>query len=57
MSYNDDILASGDDENVSITIDISNLDLKTDAESAAGTISEALNKISTYSDYLESKSC
>ena len=42
--------------NVSITIDISNLDLKSDAESAAGIISEALNKISTYSDYLESKS-
>ncbi|MHC4215782.1 MAG: hypothetical protein ACYSWP_20735 [Planctomycetota bacterium] len=56
MSYNDEILASGDDENVFITIDISNLDLKTDAESAAGIISEALNKISTYSDYLESKS-
>jgi flagellin-like hook-associated protein FlgL len=56
MSYNDEILATGDDENVFITIDISNLDLRSDAESAAGIISEALNKISTYRDYLESKS-
>ena len=56
MSYNDDILASRDDENVSITINIRNMDLKSDAESAAGAISEALNKISTYSDYLEAKS-
>lgn len=56
MSYNDEILSTEDDENVSITIEISNLDLKTDAESAAGTISEALNKISTYRDYIEVQS-
>ena len=56
MSYNDEILAREEDENFSIKIDVSNLDLKSDAESAAGVIAEALNKISTYNDYIDAQS-